>query len=275
MSTGGRAPAGRELADLALVVAREAASLVTEARAGGVSVAATKTTDIDIVTEADRAAERLIRARLAEARPDDAFLGEEGEDVPGTSGVRWVIDPIDGTVNFLYGLPQYAVSIAAEVDGEAVAGVVLNVETGAEYVGWVDDDGAHATRDGVAIACAPPAALDRMLVATGFSYDRGVRAVQAEAVLRLLPRIRDLRRLGSCALDLCHVAEGRLDAYVEEGVNLWDHAAAGLIARAAGARTEILPGAGGLTLLVCAPAPAFAEFREAVVTCGFTAADAE
>ena len=266
---------GRDLADLALTVAREAAALVTAARADGVSVAGTKTTDIDIVTEADHAAERLIRARLAQVRPDDALLGEEGDDVAGTSGVRWVIDPIDGTVNFLYGLPQYAVSIAAERDGEAVAGVVLNVETGVEYVGWRDDDGDHATRDGAPIACAPPAALDRMLVATGFSYDRGVRAVQAEAVLRLLPQIRDLRRLGSCALDLCHVAEGRLDAYVEEGVNLWDHAAAGLIARAAGAQTEVMPGAGGLTLLVCAPSPAFAAFREAVVTCGFTAETAE
>ncbi|MBZ5733739.1 inositol monophosphatase [Nocardioides sp. TRM66260-LWL] len=262
----------RALADLALEVAREAAELIAEHRRGEVSVAATKTSDIDIVTEVDRAAERLIRERLAARRPDDAFLGEEGDDVAGTSGVRWVIDPIDGTVNFLYRLPQYAVSIAAEVDGEVRAGVVLNVETGTEYVGWIDECGvARSTRDGEPIAVAAAQPLATMLVATGFSYDREVRAVQAQAVMRLLPQIRDLRRLGSCALDLCHVAEGRLDAYVEEGVNLWDHAAAGLIARAAGARTELLPGAGGLTLLACAPAAAWDEFRHAVVTCGFTA----
>ena len=120
----------RELADLALAVAREAGALITAERARGVAVAATKTTDIDIVTETDRAAEALIRDRLASVRPDDALLGEEGDDVPGTSGVRWVIDPIDGTVNFLYGLPNYAVSIAAERDGEAVAGCVLNVAAG-------------------------------------------------------------------------------------------------------------------------------------------------
>ena len=116
------------------------------------TVAATKSTEVDIVTEADRAAEGLIRERLAGARPDDAFLGEEGDDVPGTSGVRWVIDPIDGTVNFLYGLPQYAVSIAAEVDGAVVAGVVLNIATGAEYTAYVDEEGRiHSRRDGAPI----------------------------------------------------------------------------------------------------------------------------
>lgn len=263
----------RELADLALDVARAAADLITAQRAGGVAVAATKTSDIDIVTETDRAAERLIRERLAAVRPDDAFLGEEGDDVPGTSGVRWVIDPIDGTVNFLYGLPQYAVSIAAEQDGEAVAGVVLNAATGAAYLGWVDEEGAHATRDGVPLTGPAPQPLDKMLVASGFSYDREVRLLQARAMVRFLPQIRDLRRLGSCALDLCHIAEGVLDAYVEEGVNLWDHAAGGLIARAAGARTELFPGAGGLTLLLAAPAAAFEELRAVVLACGFVAGE--
>ena len=264
----------RERADLALAVAREAGALITAERARGVAVAATKTTDIDIVTETDRAAEALIRDRLASVRPDDALLGEEGDDVPGTSGVRWVIDPIDGTVNFLYGLPNYAVSIAAERDGEAVAGCVLNVAAGTAYLGWVDDAGvAHATRDGVVLAGPAPQPLEKMLVATGFSYDREVRAVQAEAVLHLLPRVRDLRRLGSCALDLCHVAEGLLDAYVEEGVNLWDHAAGGLIARAAGARTEIAPGAGGLTLLIAAPDGVFDDFRGLIAQCGFIAGE--
>lgn len=258
------------LAELALDVARRAAGLVRERRAAGVSVAATKSSDVDVVTEADRASEELIRAALREQRPDDAFLGEEGDDEPGTSGVRWVIDPIDGTVNFLYGLPQYAVSIAAEADGTVVAGVVLNVATGTEYVAHRDPDGRPvATRDGVAITPRSAVPLDKTLVATGFSYDREVRRVQVGAWLDLLPRVRDIRRLGSCALDLCAVADGTVDAYVEEGVNLWDHAAGALVAEAAGARWEVLAGAGGLALLVCAPTPSFEEFREAVVVAGF------
>ena len=157
--------------------------------------------------------------------------------------------------------------------GEAVAGVVLNAATGAAYMGWVDEHGLHATRDGVPLTGPAPQPLDKMLVASGFSYDRDVRLLQAEAMVRFLPQIRDLRRLGSCALDLCHIAEGMLDAYVEEGVNLWDHAAGGLIARAAGARTELFPGAGGLTLLLAAPAAAFDELRDVVLDCGFVAGE--
>ena len=262
-----------ELADLAVEIAREAADLVREHAARGVAVAATKTSDIDVVTEADRATERLVRERIGARRPDDAIMGEEGDDLPGTSGVRWVVDPIDGTVNFLYGIPQYAVSIAAEVDGEVVAGVVLDVAKRVEYVarpGTGAEAGTTvALRDGVPISVRGPAPLDRRLVGTGFSYVTEVKVVQAAAVGRLLPRIRDLRRLGSCALDLCHVAEGVLDGYVEEGVNLWDHAAGGLIARAAGARTETGRGAGGLTLLLCAPSHGFDELRTATIEAGF------
>ena len=262
----------RELADLALDTARLAADLVRERRRAGVSVAATKSSDVDVVTEADRASEALIRSTLRSRRPDDAFLGEEGDDEPGTSGVRWVIDPIDGTVNFLYGLPQYAVSIAAEVDGSVVAGVVLNVATGTEYVAHRDDTGrAVATRDGEPVGPRGAVPLELTLVATGFSYDREVRRVQVAAWLDLLPRVRDLRRLGSCALDLCAVADGTVDAYVEEGVNLWDHAAGALVAEAAGARSEVLPGAGGMSLLVCASTPSYDEFRGAVQAAGFTA----
>jgi myo-inositol-1(or 4)-monophosphatase len=257
------------LADLALETARLAAELIRGRKAAGVTVADTKTSDIDIVTEADRAAETLIRDTIRARRPDDAFLGEEGDDEAGTTGVRWVIDPIDGTVNFLYGVPQYAVSIAAELDGEVVAGVVLNAATGLEYVAREEDGRVVARRDGEPIAVRPETPLSQRLVGTGFSYDRRVRVLQAEAVARLLPRIRDVRRLGSCALDLCAVADGQFDGYVEEGVNLWDHAAAGLIARAAGARTELGTGAGGLTVLLCAPGHGFEEFREAVVEAGF------
>lgn len=261
------------LARLALDVAREAAALV-ERYAGRVGVAATKSSDVDVVTEADRAAEELIRARLAAARPDDSFLGEEGEDVAGTTGVRWVIDPIDGTVNFLYGLGEYAVSIAAEVHGEVVAGVVFDAARGLAYVGQVDTSlpgGGTATRDGVPLRVREDVPLAQRLVATGFGYRREVREIQAATTARLLPEVRDIRRHGSCALELCHVAEGALDAYVEEGVNLWDHAAGALIARLAGARTALLSGAGGRDLLVCAPESGFAVFLDGVRSAGFVA----
>ena len=259
-----------ELADLALETGRAAADLVRGRAEQGVSVADTKSSDVDVVTEADRAAESLIRARIRTARPDDAFVGEEEAAESGTTGVRWIIDPIDGTVNFLYGLPNYAVSIAVEVDGEVVAGVVIDVAKRIEYVGRPGPDGTIALRNDRPIAVRGPAPLAQRLIGTGFSYQSEVRAVQAAAVGRLLPLIRDIRRFGSCALDLCAVAEGTLDGYVEEGVNLWDHAAGGLIARAAGAGFEELTGACGMTLLVCGPHHGFDEFLAAVEQAGFT-----
>jgi myo-inositol-1(or 4)-monophosphatase len=263
---------GRDLCEVALHAARAAAELVRARGARGVEVAATKSSSVDIVTEADRASETLIRQLIRERRPDDAFLGEEGDDVDGSTGVRWIVDPIDGTVNFLYAIPHYAVSIAAEVGGEVVAGVVLNVATGTEYVARPEPDGrVVALRDGEPLGVRPPAPLSERLVATGFSYDADLRALQAAALVRLIPRVRDIRRLGSCALDLCHVAEGSADAYVEEGVNLWDHAAGGFIARTAGARTEITVGQGGRDLLMCAPTHGFDEFREAVLEAGYAA----
>lgn len=265
-------PSNAGLAAFALDVAREAAALVRERRRGDVTVAATKSSDVDIVTEADRASEALIRARIVADHPDDAILGEEGDDVAGTSGRRWVVDPIDGTVNFLYGLPQYAVSIAVERDGVAVAGVVLNAATGTEYVGHLADEHtpAVATRDGEPIEVAGPTPLPLRLLATGFNYDARIRRHQAAALVHLITEVRDVRRLGSCALDLCHVAEGSVDGYLEEGVNLWDHAAGGLIARIAGARLEIHPGAGGTPMVVCGPAHGFDDLLEAARTAGFT-----
>lgn len=249
-------------------VATEAADLVAGYAAGGVEVADTKSSRVDVVTEADRAVEDLVRRLLRRHRPGDAVLGEEGGEQAGTGGVRWVVDPIDGTVNFLYGIPQYAVSIAAEVDGEVVAGVVRNPATGTEYAAA---RGGGATRDGrpIAVRAVPP--LAESLVLTGFSYDAHQRAVQAAGVARLLPRVRDIRRLGACSLDLCHVAEGIADAYAEEGVQTWDHAAGGLVAREAGARTALLPGAGGRPLLACAPAGAFDRFAAALAEAGLTA----
>jgi len=259
-----------ELLEVAVDVARAAAELVRGRSRGEVTVAATKSSDVDVVTEADRAAELLIRDRLAAARPDDAVLGEEGDDLEGTSGVRWVVDPIDGTVNFLYGLPQYAVSVAAEVDGEVVAGVVLNVATGTEFTAYVDDAGVtRSRRDGEPIRVRETVPLSQRLVSTGFGYDAGLRELQARALVHMVPRIRDIRRLGSCALDLCHVADGTLDGYVEEGVNLWDHAAGGLVARGAGARVEVTTGAGGGRLILCAPEDGFAELRLLVADAGY------
>ena len=269
-----------DLLGLALHAARSAGALVRERRTREVTVAATKSSDVDIVTEADRESEALIRSILAEARPDDGFLGEEGHDDAGTSGIRWVVDPIDGTVNFLYGIPQYAVSIAAERDGLVVAGVVLDVAAGTEYTAErrTAPNGGEtlvSRRNGEPNSVRGPAPLSQRLIGTGFSYDEGYRAMQAEALARLLPRIRDIRRMGSCALDLCHVAEGRLDGYFEEGVNQWDHAAGALVAEAAGARWELLPGASGRDLVLCAPEHGFDELRAAVERAGFTAESRE
>ena len=257
-----------ELRALALGVAREAAALVRGRREHPVEVADTKSSSVDVVTEADRASEALIHGLLSAARPDDAFLGEEGGSAEGSTGVRWVVDPIDGTVNFLYGLPQYAVSIAAEQDGTVVAGVVVNAATGVEYAAAL---GEGSTRDGLPLTVRQTPPLSETLVITGFSYDAGLRGLQAAAVARLLPRVRDIRRLGSCALDLCHLAEGSADAYLEEGVNLWDHAAAGLVAREAGARTLMVTGVGGRELLVAAPEAGFEGFLAAATEAGFLA----
>jgi myo-inositol-1(or 4)-monophosphatase len=258
-----------ELLSLAVSTARSAARIIQSGAARGVEVTATKSSDVDVVTESDRSAERLIRRTLLDARPDDAVLGEEGDDEPGTSGVRWIVDPIDGTVNFLYGIPQYAVSIAAELDGEVVAGVVLNVATGVEYTAtW----GGPAHRDGVPIQVRATVPLAERLIGTGFSYEAHQREIQAAALLHLLPLIRDIRRFGSCALDLCGVAEGSLDGYMEEGVNLWDHAAGGLVARAAGARVETERGVGGRLILIAAPKGGFDEFRTALAAAGYLAA---
>jgi myo-inositol-1(or 4)-monophosphatase len=259
-------PDAAELRDLAVDTARAAAELVVRLRREGVDVAGTKSSAIDIVTEADRASERLIRERVLDARPDDGFVGEEGSADAGSSGVVWIVDPIDGTVNYLYGLPHFAISIAAEVDGEVVAGVVLAPELGLEYVATSGDG---ATCNGEPIRCRPVVPLGERLVGTGFNYERDIRALQASYTARLLPQVRDIRRLGSCALDLCSVASGRLDAYVEEGAHIWDHAAGGLIVHEAGGRLEVTRSPSGRRLLICASEDGFDEFRRAVSEAGF------
>jgi myo-inositol-1(or 4)-monophosphatase len=258
-----------DLLDLAVDVALDAADLVRRRRREGVEVAATKSSPVDIVTEVDRDSERLIFRRLMAARPGDGFLGEEGGRSGSSSGVEWVVDPIDGTVNFLYGIPDYAVSIAATVAGETVAGVVVNVERGERFT---------ATRNGGAFLDGRPlrvaddagaTPLSQRLVGTGFNYVERVKLLQTAAVSALLREVRDIRRIGSAALDLCAVAAGRLDAYVEEGLNPWDVAAGGLVATEAGAVLRMRPGVGGGSCVVCAPASGFEEFMQVVRTTGF------
>ncbi|HEX7738934.1 MAG TPA: inositol monophosphatase family protein [Marmoricola sp.] len=255
-----------ELLDLAVATAREAAELVVAMRSAGVRVAGTKSSEIDVVTEADRAAEALVRERLLAARPDDGLFGEEGSRVDGTSGVRWIVDPIDGTVNYLYGLPAYAVSLAADVEGTIEVGVVVEAATGRVFSG-VRGQGAWC--DGAALTCRAMVPESQTLIATGFNYEQHVREGQAAAVARMLPRVRDIRRMGSCALDLCALAAGRIDAYVEEGPEIWDDAAGGLIATEAGARVEVRRGVSGKRLIIAAPAHSFDRFEALTRACDF------
>ncbi len=261
-----------DLLDLAVAVAVETAEMVRVRRREGVEVAATKSSPVDIVTEVDRAAEELIFARLMGARPADGFLGEEGASAASTSGVTWIVDPIDGTVNFLYGIPHYSVSIAAAVDGVPVAGVVVNVESGERFTAT---KGGGSFQDGVRLDLGPGPSpeLAQRLVGTGFNYVADVKIKQTVAVSALLHEVRDVRRMGSAALDLCSVACGRVDAYVEEGLNVWDMAAGGLVATEAGARLEEHPGVGGNPCFLSAPAHGFEEFRDLVERAGFLAPD--
>ncbi len=253
---------------LAESVAREAAELVRGARRAGVEVAATKSSSVDLVTETDRATEAMIRAALLRARPDDGVVGEEGDDTASASGVTWVLDPIDGTVNYVYGIPEYAVSVAAQVDGRSLAGAVVNAATGVTYTAAV---GAGATRDGEPLRVREVPVMQQRMLFTGFGYQAEQRRVQGAAVARILPLVRDIRRRGSAALDLCAIAEGSADAYIEEGLKLWDHAAGGLIASEAGARVGFQPGAGGRDCIVAAPAAGFEDLVAVARECGFFA----
>ncbi len=236
-TTGTAAPDLRtELLELARATAEEAAELVGAGRSTAAEQVDTKSSSVDVVTAVDRASEALIVRRLAEARPDDGVLGEEGASRVGSSGVRWVVDPIDGTVNFLYGVPAYAVSIAAEVEGVAQVGVVLNVPTG-ELFAAVRGRGAWLTAPGAAAQRLHGSAatrLDETLVATGFGYRVEQRRAQGAVVAELLPQVRDIRRIGTASLDLCAAAAGRVDAYYELDLKPWDHAAGALIAAEAG-----------------------------------------
>ncbi|QDY07187.1 inositol monophosphatase [Micromonospora sp. HM134] len=252
----GSTPTAQELLGIAVGVARDAAGTAARMRAEGVSVAATKSTATDVVTAADRAVERQVLAALRAVRPADVVLGEEyGGAEAGADGVRWIVDPIDGTVNYLYGLPYCAVSLAAEVDGRVVAGVVRNVSTGEE---WTATAGGGAWRDGRRLRCSTETELGQALVATGFGYDAGRRRHQARVVAELIGDVRDIRRMGAAALDLCLAAEGRVDAYYEKGLAAWDLAAGGLVATEAGLRVTGLDGRpAGPDLVIAAPPALF------------------
>jgi myo-inositol-1(or 4)-monophosphatase len=227
------------LKDTAELVAAEAAGLVRTAweslRTGSV---ATKSSDTDVVTAVDLESERLIRARLAELRPEDDILGEEGGGIPG-AGVTWVVDPIDGTTNFLYGYPSFAVSVAAQMDGVSVAGAVVEPVSGRR---WTAARGQGSWLDGRRLSVSAPERLELTLVGTGFAYDAGRRVRQGRFVAELVGRVRDIRRSGAASLELCSVAAGWTDAFVEHGLGRWDWAAGALIAEEAGA-VVILPGA--------------------------------
>lgn len=203
----------------------------------------TKSSPVDPVTVVDTEAERIIAEEIARRRPSDGIIGEEGSELVSVSGVTWIIDPIDGTVNFLYGIPHYAVSIAAAIDGQVVAGAVVNVATGRMYAAAVGAGAIAADEDGdwSVIRVRYVQDLATALVATGFSYAAKRREEQAELLVSVLPQVRDIRRMGSAALDLCSVAEGKIDAYFERGLNSWDYAAGALIASEAGASVRIPP----------------------------------
>jgi myo-inositol-1(or 4)-monophosphatase len=243
---------------LAVTVACEAGEMLAGRRERP-TVVGTKSSPTDVVTEMDHAAERLIRTRILAERPDDAILGEEGGQTGGQARVRWVVDPLDGTVNYLYGLPDWAVSIAAEVRGQLVAGAVCvphrdtlfcaaagagawrsSMASVSRAASGLNEADRHESRAAIPagsqrLSCSADVPLSRALIATGFGYERGRRLVQGQVLSAVLPRVRDIRRTGVCSVDLCTLAAGNVDGYYERGVQYWDIAAGILIAREAGA----------------------------------------
>ena len=250
-----------DLARTALEAARAAAAVLLQGLHIDLEVG-TKISATDMVSEADFAAEAAVAEVIGSRRPDDSIVGEEGTESSGTSRVRWVVDPLDGTTNYLFGIPHYAVSIAAEVDGETAVGVVMDPsrdETWAAAKGW------GAWLNGAPCRVAHDrSALQTALVATGFGYRPERRAWQSQVLTRVLPSVRDVRRFGAAALDLCWTGGGRFDAYFEWGLNPWDLAAGALVCSEAGGRVEILPG----RLILAAPANLFEPMRELLAGAG-------
>jgi myo-inositol-1(or 4)-monophosphatase len=260
-------PEAAYLLELAVEVAREAGQLITQQRPQDLGVSATKTSPTDVVTVMDTAAESLIRDRIGRLRPHDGFLGEEGGASGAARQVEWVIDPIDGTVNYLYGIPQFAVSIAVRVAGSVVAGVVHDPNRQEEFTAML---GEGARLNGQEIRVSGETDPAQSMLLTGFSYQVATRTAQAKSVAAVLPLVRDIRRFGSAALDLCWVACGRAEAFCERGLQPWDLAAGGLLAWEAGARVGGLRGkAAGEHLVVAANPVLYDALHDLLVDAGF------
>lgn len=241
---------------LALRTARSVAPELAR-RAGGSLNTKTKSSTTDLVTDADLWSENRIAELLHAARPDDAIQCEEGTTVTGTTGVRWVVDPIDGTTNFVYGHPGFSVSIGAELDGEPAVGVIVDPLLGDEFAAAL---GHGATRNGTPITVSSTTVLSEALIATGFGYQPDRRRRQAEGLVDILPRVRDIRRMGGAALDLASVACGRVDAFFERGLAPWDIAAGVVIVSEAGGRVcDLSGGSPTEDLVVAAPEGILAE----------------
>jgi myo-inositol-1(or 4)-monophosphatase len=251
---------------LALQLAADAAALIIDGRAHGLANIDAKSSPTDLVTAMDKASEQLIVSGITALRPDDGFIGEEGTTTEGSTSVQWLIDPIDGTTNYVYDFPGYAVSIAARVDGELAVGVVVDVAMGRTYSAR---RGHGASCNGEVLILRPTPPLAEALLATGFGYAPERRAAQAQMLTVVLPAVRDLRRRGSCALDLCMLAAGQVDAYSERGLGPWDFAAGAVIAREAGAVVADLDGHDPDGSFVVAAAPGLWEqLRDLLVSAG-------
>lgn len=252
-----------QLLALAVELAVSAGDVAAAARRGEAVLSDTKSTTTDLVTAHDRAAEMAIVTGLTAARPDDAIIGEEGTNRAGTSGVSWFIDPIDGTTNFVYGLPQWATSVAAGDAAGTLVGVVYLPSTGELFAAA---RGRGATLDGSPISCRAISGVGLALVATGFEYAADRRRAQAKTLVGVIGAVRDIRRMGAASVDLCYVAAGRLDAYYEEHLNLWDVAAGELIAREAGCRTGDYAGGPVVPTEVLAASPGIFDDLSTLLT---------
>ena len=261
--TPARDPGLHELLSIAEAAARSAGELLLarfdEGR-GASGEISSKSTPTDLVSESDLAAEAVIREILEARRPDDAIMGEEGDDRPGTTGLRWIVDPLDGTINFLFGFPVWCVSVACE----GVVGVIFDPIRD-ELFATPSVEGEPPTCNGIPMRGSGREDLATTLLATGFGYDSEVRARQVAIITRVLPEVRDIRRAGSAALDLAWAAAGRVDAYFEYGVKAWDVAAGRLLCTAAGLDVRELPGGDGLPPGLMAAPPAVADALRALL----------
>ncbi|MDO9485096.1 MAG: inositol monophosphatase family protein [Actinomycetota bacterium] len=261
-----------ELLPIGWAAAVEAALFLRDERPSALQVD-TKSTAVDAVTEMDRGAEALLITRLLGSRPQDGFLGEEGGERPGTSGVRWVVDPLDGTVNYLYRIPMWSVSVAAEIDEQSVIGIVVAPEFDEAFVGiagagaWLVRGALSGPQSVEPMAVGECATLEMAMVATGFGYSSQRRQEQAAVMLAMAGQVRDFRRMGGAAIDFCWLARGRLDGYYERGLARWDVAAGALIAQEAGAQISGLWGESVYEETMVAAVPGIAQsLRRALQT---------